>query len=82
MFADSRLSRVANIRVQDDVSSAYDKIIRQLEEHRREGGHVWDERLPLQTSNLPQHVQLLVRPNYWENVMSFSLIPARASSAD
>lgn len=55
-----RLSRFANIKVQDDVSSAYNKIISQLEEHRRRGGLVWDERLPLQTSNLPQHVQLLV----------------------
>lgn len=58
--ADIRLSRKARIRVEDDVASAYDRLVGKLEDHRRQGGTLWDENLPLQAPNIPQHVHLLV----------------------
>ncbi|GMK54598.1 hypothetical protein CspeluHIS016_0111840 [Cutaneotrichosporon spelunceum] len=54
------LARTARVRVDDAVGGAYDKLVRQLEEHRRRGGTRWDEDLPLQASNMPQHVDLLL----------------------
>ncbi|BEI87391.1 uncharacterized protein CcaverHIS019_0101090 [Cutaneotrichosporon cavernicola] len=54
------LACTARVRVEDDVASAYDKLVLKLEEHRRRGGTRWDEDLPLQASNIPQHVHLLL----------------------
>ncbi|KAL1410217.1 hypothetical protein Q8F55_004222 [Vanrija albida] len=50
----------ARIRVKDDVAAAYDKLVAKLEEHRRRGGTAWDENLELNSSYIPQHVQLLL----------------------
>lgn len=46
--------------MEDDIADAYEKALANLEEHRRIGGMAWDERLPVNASNLPQHVQFLV----------------------
>ncbi|KAL7419774.1 hypothetical protein Q5752_005690 [Cryptotrichosporon argae] len=55
-----RRARAARVRVEDDMADALDRALGVLETHRARGWGEWDESLPLQTSNLSTHVQLLL----------------------